>query len=52
MLALELLDQAMLSCGLPLHSQVSQKEFMNSLIVLINQQDLHQAIKKKILSMI
>jgi len=36
MLTLELLDQAMVQCGLPMHQQVAQKEFMNALIILIN----------------
>jgi hypothetical protein len=41
MLTLELLDQSMQNCGLPFHTQVSQKEFMNGLIVMINTQELH-----------
>ena len=40
MLILELLDLAMQKCGNPLHVQVGNKEFMNSLILLLNQKGL------------
>ena len=39
-LILELLDLAMQKCGNPLHVQVGNKEFMNSLILLLNQKGL------------
>jgi hypothetical protein len=40
MLILELLDLAIQKCGNPLHVQVGNKEFMNSLILLLNQKGL------------
>jgi hypothetical protein len=46
MLILELLDLAMQKCGNPLHVQVGNKEFMNSLILLLNQKGLPPQVRK------
>ena len=45
MLILELLDLAMQKCGNPLHVQVGNKEFMNSLILLLNQKGLPPQVR-------
>ena len=50
MLILELLDLAMQKCGNPLHVQVGNKEFMNSLILLLNQKGLPPQVRKLDLS--
>ena len=44
-LILELLDLAMQKCGNPLHVQVGNKEFMNSLILLLNQKGLPPQVR-------
>lgn len=40
LLTLELLDLAMQKCGNPFHVQVGNKEFMNALVLLLNQKGL------------
>lgn len=52
MLILELLDLAMQKCGNPLHVQVGNKEFMNSLILLLNQKGLPPQISNRTLGLI
>ena len=44
MLTLELLDLAMQKCGNPLHVQVGNKEFMNTLVLILNQRGLPQQV--------
>ena len=39
LLTLEVLDLAMQKCGNPLHAQVANKEFMNVLVLLLNQKN-------------
>ena len=51
MLALFLLD-TMMKCGFPFHSQVGSKEFMNVVIKLLNNKEVNQQVKKKILQLI
>jgi hypothetical protein len=46
MLILELLDLAMQKCGNPLHVQVGNKEFMNSLVLLLNQKGLPPQVSR------
>ena len=50
MLILELLDLAMQKCGNPLHVQVGNKEFMNSLILLLNQKGLPPQVRNEYLT--
>ena len=50
MLILELLDLAMQKCGNPLHVQVGNKEFMNSLILLLNQKGLPPQVRNEFLT--
>jgi VHS domain len=40
MLALELIDLAMQKCGNPFHVQVGNKEFMNAMVLILNQKGL------------
>lgn len=40
LLTLELLEAAMSKCGTPLHVQIGSKEFMNVLVLLLNQKSL------------
>ena len=46
MLTLELLDMAMSKCGIHIHTQVGSKEFMNSLVVLLNQKGFPMQVRK------
>jgi hypothetical protein len=39
LLSLELLDLAMQKCGNPLHIQVGNKDFMNVMVLLLNQKN-------------
>lgn len=52
MLAFFLLDTLMKKCGFPFHSQVGAKPFMNVIIQLLNNKDVSQQVKKKILQLI
>lgn len=52
MLALFLLDTLMKKCGFPFHSQVGAKPFMNVIIQLLNNKEISQQVKKKILQLI
>lgn len=40
MLALELLDQAVINCGTPFHTQVATKSFMGILVKLLKIKDV------------
>ena len=51
-LALVVTDQAMVKCGYPFHVQVGNKEYINSMIGVLHNQDFNQAIHKKVLSLI
>ena len=39
LLSLELLDLAMQKCGNPLHVQIGNKDFMNVMVLLLNQKN-------------
>lgn len=43
-LTLELLDQAMVKCGNPLHVQVGTKDFMNEIVNLFKMKNLPKQV--------
>lgn len=51
-LTLILTDMAMQRCGQPFHVQVGTKEFMNVLVALLNNSELMEDIKSKVLKLI
>lgn len=52
MLALFLLDTMMKKCDFSFHTQIGSKGFMNVVIQLLNNKDVNQQVKKKILQLI